>query len=130
MRKRVTSLSVGSLIREVLTENEDVQAITTRVFPVVTDTADLPYIFYRISAFEHDATKGREGADTVQVEICCCTETYAEGVDLAEAVRNALDYRAYSTDEGLEMRSCNLMSYEQQWSDDAHVGTLVFSVKV
>ncbi len=131
MTKRVTSLSVGSLIREILTENEDVAAITDRVFPVVTDKAELPYIFYRVNSFEHDATKGKQGADTVGVEVVCCTETYAECVDLAEAVRNALDYQAYVSGDGLlRLRSCNLSGYDQTWEDDAHVGTLNFALKV
>ncbi len=112
-------------------ENEDVRAITERVFPVVTDTAKLPYIFYRVSSFEHDATKDREGADIIGVEVVCCTETYAECVNLAEAVRGALDYQAYESSDGtLRLRSCNLSGYDQTWEDDAHVGTLNFTLRV
>ncbi len=131
MSKRITSLSVGSLIREVLTEDEDVAAITDRVFPVVTDNAELPYVFYRVNSFEHDATKDRQGADIVGVEVVCCAESYAECVNLAEAVRGALDYQAYETDDGsLRLRSCNLSGYDQTWEDDAHVGTLNFTLRV
>ncbi len=127
---KITSLSVGSLIREVLTENEDVAAITDHVFPVITDKSELPYIFYRVCGFEHEASKQRQGADTVQVEVTCCTETYAECVNLAEAVRGALDYHSYTSSDGLVLRSCNLSGYEQQWMDDAHVGVLTFALKV
>ncbi len=123
-------MSVGSLIREVLTENEDVAAITDRVFPVVTDKAELPYIFYRVSSFDHDPTKGQQGTDVVQVEVTCCTETYAECVNLAEAVRGALDYRACESLDGLRLRSCNLSGYEQHWEDDAHIGALTFTLRV
>ena len=131
MSVKVTSLSVGSLIREILAEDEDVRSITERVFPVVTDKADLPYVFYRVSSFKHDPTKGMQGADVVGVEVVCCAETYAECVNLAEAVRGALDYQAWENDEGtLRLRSCNLTGYDQQWADDAHIGTLTFTLRV
>ncbi len=131
MSIKVTSLSVGALIREVLTENEDVASITSRVFPVVTDKAELPYIFYRVNSFEAKPSKDRDGADTVSVEVTCCAESYAECVNLAEAVRGALDYTAYVSDDGnLRLRSCNLDGYEQMWEDDAHVGVLTFTLKV
>lgn len=131
MGVKVTSLSVGSLIREILTGSEDVMAITERVFPVVTDKADLPYVFYRVSSFDHDPTKGREGADVVGVEVTCCAETYAGCVNLAEAVRGALDYQACETEDGtLRLRSCTLTGYDQQWADGAHIGTLTFTLRV
>ena len=39
-----TSLSAGLAVRKLLSENEDVQAITRLVFPVVSDSAQLPYV--------------------------------------------------------------------------------------
>src|SRR5574344_1341086 len=125
-----TSLSAGSIIRSILLEDEKVKSFTDDVFPVATDKATLPYILYRRTALDHNPTKaGQPGADTVQIEVICFTEKYKEGVEMAEAVRAALDY-AQGESDGLIMRSCTLIDSEEAWQDDAYVQQLVFSVKI
>ena len=80
-----TSLSAGEIISAVLAEDPEVAARTTKIYPVVTDNARLPYVVYRRTQLEQTPTKGR-GADTVGIEVLCYTEQYVEGVELAEAV--------------------------------------------
>ncbi len=121
-----TSLSAGAIIRDILLNDEAVKGITDKVFPIVIDEAKLPYILYRRSALRHDPTKaGYPGADTVELEVVCYTARYAESVELAEAVRNALDYAR--TDK---MRSCILSGSEEGFEDDAFAQRLVFSIKI
>lgn len=124
-----SSLSAGEIIRAMLIEDSEVMARVNKVFPVVEDKADLPYIVYRRTQLEQDPTKAGRGADTVGIEILCYTAGYTEGVELAEAVRGALDNRQGETD-GLIMRSCYLTDSEEAWQDDAYVQQLVFNVKI
>ena len=123
-----TSLSAGEIIRAVLAEDPEVAARATKIYPVVTDNARLPYVVYRRTQLEQTPTKGR-GADTVGIEVLCYTEQYVEGVELAEAVRAALDGTQAEID-GLAMRSCYLADSEEGWQDDAFVQQLVFTVKI
>lgn len=124
-----SSLSAGEIIRAMLIKDSEVMARVNKVFPVVEDKADLPYIVYRRTQLEQDPTKAGRGADTVGIEILCYTAGYTEGVELAEAVRSALDNRQGETD-GLVMRSCFLTDSEEAWQDDAYVQQLVFNVKI
>lgn len=125
-----TSLSAGSIIRAILLEDADVKAMTGNVFPVATDKATLPYILYRRTSLEHNPSKAKQpGADTVHIEVLCFTEKYKDGVEMAEAVRSALDY-AQGELSGLVMRSCTLIESEEAWQDDAYVQQLVFMVKI
>lgn len=123
-----TSLSAGEIIRVVLAEDPTVAAITTKVFPIVVDNAKLPYILYRRTQLEQAPAK-HGGADTVGIEVICYTEQYTEGVELAEAVRAALDGKQAEID-GLVMRSCHLVDSEEGWQDDAFMQQLVFNVKI
>lgn len=127
-----TSLSAGELIREILLDSDEVTSRCGKIFPVATDTAVLPYILYRRTSMEQYPQKaGQPGADTVAVEVICFTEGYADGVELAEAVRGALDgMQATSDDETLTMRACTLIDSEEAWQDDAYVQQLVFSIKI
>lgn len=124
-----SSLSAGEIIRAVLIEDSEVMARAKKVFPVIEDSAELPYIVYRRTQLEQIPTKGRRGADTVGIEILCYTKGYTEGVELAEAVRDALDGKQ-SEQNGLVMRSCYLADSEEAWQDDAYIQQLVFNVKI
>lgn len=124
-----SSLSAGKIIRAMLIEDSEVMARANKVFPVIEDSAELPYIVYRRTQLEQDPTKGRRGADTVGIEILCYTKGYTEGVELAEAVRGALD-GAQGESDGLVMRSCYLADSEEAWQHDAYVQQLVFNVKI
>lgn len=125
-----TSLSAGVIICDILTKNAAVKRIAKKVFPVVTDNAQLPYIAYRRSRLEHNPTKaGQPGADTVQMDVNCYAATYEESVELAEAVREALDYTKGEKDD-LTMRSCTLVDGEEFYEDDAFVQGLTFKVQI
>lgn len=124
-----TSLSAGEIIREILSSDPEVAARTNKIFPVAVDNADLPYVLYRRVQLEQVPVKDRRGADTVGIEVMCYTSQYTEGVELAEAVRAALDGRQAGLD-GLRMRSCFLSDSEEAWQDDAYVQQLIFTVKI
>ena len=128
-----TSLSAGVLIRELLLDSAEVTARTNRVYPVATDKAELPYILYRRASMEQNPQKtGNPGADTVQMEVICFAADYDDCLELAEAVRGALDNKRdmQTDDETLTMRSCLLVDSEEAWQDDAYVQQLIFNVKV
>lgn len=125
-----TSLSAGAIIRAVLLEDAEVAARTKKVFPVATDCAELPYILYRRTSLSSNPQKsGQPGADEIQIEVICFTERYGEGVELAEAVRAALD-QITAEHDGMRLRSCYLLDSEEAYQDDAFVQQLVFSVKI
>ncbi len=125
-----TSLSAGAIIRSILLTDEEVKKRTNKVFPIVIDKAQLPYILYRRASLQHNPVKERmPGADTVTMEVVCYTAKYADGVELAEAVRAALDHASAELD-GVVMRSCSLADSEEGYEDDAFVQQLVFQVKI
>lgn len=125
-----TSLSAGEIIREILLSDAEVSKRTRRIFPIVIDEIKLPYILYRRASLKHNPTKsGSPGADTILIEMFCFTANYAEGVELAEAVRNALDYKQGEKD-GLRMRSCTLDGSEEGWENDSFVQQLDFLINI
>lgn len=125
-----SSLSAGAVIREILLQDERVSAHANKIFPIVTDKAELPYILYRRAAMSVTPQKaGQPGADEVTMEILCFTDRYSEGVELAEAVRSALDCKTMESD-GLRLRGCYLSGSEEAWQDDAYVQQMEFTIKI
>lgn len=124
-----TSLSAGLIINDILSNDEAVSSIATDVFPIVSDEAKLPYVSYRRINYDQDPAKSNYGSDTIQVEVDCYAEKYAQSVELAEAVRAALDGVQKGVDD-VTMRSCFLSSSSEDWENDAFVQSLIFTIKI
>ena len=125
----MTSLSVGNIVYELLSGDTNVMAIAKKVFPVVTDKAELPYVAYRRASLNQVPVKTGHGADSVVIEVHCYAATYSESVELAEAVRAVLDH-AQAEKDGLTLRSCTLADAVELWQDDAYVQALSFTLRV
>lgn len=130
----MTSLSAGLLIYDILHSDSGVAAITSKVYPVVAEQgATLPYVCYRRGGMVQDAAKNRPGADTCQIEVVCFASSYAGSIQLAEAVRAAMDNAQASytaSNETLTARSIMLIDSAEDWADDAFAQQLVFAVKI
>lgn len=127
-----SSLSAGEIIRSVLTDLPLVRERGIKIFPVFqpTEKAILPYIDYRRDRLEAVPTKGGAPmADTVTMVLNCYAASYAASVEMAEAVREALDHRAARTPD-LYMRGCYLTDSSEDFQGDAYIQQLVFSIKI
>ena len=125
-RKR-TALSAGIIIRDILANSETVG--TDKIYPVVSDNATTPYIVYRRISAQSVPTRAASGADAVTVEILCMDPDYSGSVELAEAVRAALEYAELERG-GLTMRGCMLEDSEELWQDDTFIQRLIFRVRI
>lgn len=124
-----TSISAGKIIRKMLLADPKIAGIVSRVFPVVVDMARLPYIAYR--RISHVPSPYKVGnADAANVEVLIFAADYDSSVEIAEAVRAALDCRQGDAGDGLKMRNCTFTDGAEDWQDDAYVQRLVFTIKV
>lgn len=117
------------MIYKLLSEDEEVMGKVTKIYPVIADVAELPYIYYRRFDGEYTPVKTGVGADTSIVEINCCAEDYESAVDLAELVRKVLDGRSAS-DQEMTMRVCRYVRSEDVYQDDAHKVVMEFKVSI
>lgn len=122
------------MLYALLNGDAELMAKVTKVFPVVTDNATLPYIAYRRTGISRTPVKGG-GADTVSMEVGCFADTYAGSVELAEAVRELLDgaqHVVVDSDGGgtMVLRSCFLSDGNETYEGDAFCQTLIFDMKL
>lgn len=122
-----TVLSAGTAVYEVLSEK--LADKVTKVFPVVTDEAVLPYVCYHREALETAVAKHAQSADTATIVVDCYAATYNGSVALAEAVREALDNVSITTSAGLTVRSSFLVDAAESWTDDAYLQSLSFKLR-
>lgn len=105
-------MTVGKAIYYLLTNATDVtDVVSTRVYPeIAQQDADLPYIVYAIANNEPTDTKPEPSKlDTAQVEVNIYSQSYTEAIDLAVAVRAALD-RVKGTYSGVNVQSIQYLN--------------------
>jgi hypothetical protein len=102
-------MKVGEAIYALLSGESDVtDIVSTNIFPVVApEKSSVPYIVYNLISETPTNTKGdgatysqdatRSPLDTDRVQVSGFTDTYAEAVDIAVAIRVALDRATYSS---------------------------------
>ncbi len=124
-----TSLSAGIILYQLL--EDSIGDKVTKIYPVVVDKAELPYVVYRRIGLDVTPTKaGRRNADTCSVTILCYAASYEASVRLAEDVRKALESREYKTSDGQIMRCSTLTDSEEGWENDAYLQQLNFDIKI
>lgn len=125
-------LSSAMLIGELLEEDAAVMEKAKMVYPVMApEKAVCPYIVYRRAKTMTKQEKGPGHADTALIEVLCCGSTYAQSVELAEAVRESIDgCQATSDDKTLRMRSCFLSDASEGWEQQTFVQYLTFTIRI
>lgn len=119
----MSSISLGVPLRAALMGAPEVAQRVTAVFPVAAPSADLPYVVYYCGGMDEAAVKDGRGTDRVKMVVECYTAGYDSGVELAEAVREALRCPV----DG--MRGCFLADRKELWAADAYCQQLVFWVR-
>lgn len=126
-----TSLSAGLVVYDALKASPAVSRMATKIFPVTTDEAVLPYVAYRRRNTQQVSVKGYQtGAETVTYEVACFAASYEDSVALAEYARYAIESSEGTALDGLNVRAAVMVDSSEQWQDDAYVQTMVFELKV
>lgn len=103
---------VGKAIYYLLTNATDVtDIVSTRIYPeIAQQDADLPFIVYNVTNNEPTDTKRDVSQlDTAQIEVNIYSESYTQCIDLAAAVRTALD-RIKGTYAGVDVQSIQYLN--------------------
>ena len=131
-----TSLSAGLIVYDILTNSQAVSSLATRVFPVVIaddENVELPYVCYHRTRMDQTPVKGTGRVnDTVCIVVDCYGSSYEQSIELAEAVRTALDglYEYHAT-EDIILRSSFLIDAEDFADEDGNiVQELTFNLRI
>lgn len=124
-----SSLSVGKAIRHLLLQDKEVTSITKKIFPIAIDQVQMPYILYRRAGMVTAPTKSNAGTDTAIMEVVCCAANYTQSIDLAERVRNALEYKRVLL-QNINIRCCILTDSEEGFEGDVFYQRLTFNITV
>lgn len=109
----------------------------TKVYPAFANhNAKMPFLVYRRTGIQASSTKSRGGIDQCAMDFNAYTESYAEGVEIIEIVRKALEKQrfVYSSKDGsvvLKIDCTAMMDCEEgtNESGDLYVQSVTFEFK-
>ena len=126
-----TILQAGTFVNARLAASEALKALgVKKVFPIIVDTARLPYVCYQRTGLAPTQVKAPAAKTAAAlVEVTAYAETYAQSVQLAEAVLKALDNAQGETPSGLRVYSCCLTDCAETYESGAYAQTLTFTIR-
>ena len=133
---KITSLSIGLLLNDILSGDTALNKMGVRVFPPkVPEGERMPWIAYRRADLQQVAVKARNDVyDSVVIEIVVHVQKYAQCIAISEAVRNVMEDGPYRyndvTGRSIEMGQTLFEGCDEDADLDAYIQTLRFSVKV
>lgn len=124
-------LQTGKAINALLSANEEVKRMVgDRIYPLVSKVdCEFPFIVYQRMSVVPSYTKDGLIAEEQNYNITVLADTYAESVELADAVRDALELER-GTFVGQRIRNIKLTSVNESWASDTYVQELNFTLEL
>ena len=124
-------LQTGKAINALLSANEDVtRMVCDRIYPLVSKVdCEFPFIVYQRMSVVPSYTKDGLIAEEQNYNITVLADTYSESVELADAVRDALELER-GTFAGQRIRNIKLTSVNESWVSDTYVQELNFTLEL
>lgn len=122
----MTSIRIGKIILSALKSDERLCSIVNgNIFPlVVKDGVTGPFVVYRRTGLYTERNKDFYSS-RVTVEIACVANDYSTSVDMADIVSSLITRKNISC-----ANSINIDSVLEEYTDDAYVQTLTFTLAI
>ena len=125
------ALSINKYINKFLTESEAVTSLVSvqNIRPLILAPTIFPYVSFMHGNISSSYTKDGWSEDTTEVTIIAVSDDYSQTVDIAEAVRELFDNKAYK-DEDIYISEMRLSGATEDQIENVFVQRLSFTVKI
>lgn len=126
----ISSIQVGKVIYQLLQANSKITKIVgKKIYPLIADyTTTFPFIIYRRSGLYPQSNKDYID-ESVNVEIYIATETYKEGIELAEITRKSLEHKEGVFSE-IDITDITLQDASEEFIDNTFIQNLKFKIDI
>ena len=126
------SILVSKYIRRFLVENEEVQGLidVNKIFPLIANAdTTFPFIVFQRSNLMPIYTKDILTENQITMVIIVVSNDYIQSLDLANAVRHALEGNIYR-DNDIAISAMKMESITEETLEDAYIQRMVFTFNV
>lgn len=126
-------IKANKYIREVLAADENLTALVKpeNIKVMVLQPTNFPLISIRRSALETVYNKDIPTEDSVTIEITVVANEYSQSMEIAQTVRDILDYKVYlNREENVRITEIRFFDCIEETVDDVFVQNLTFQLKM
>lgn len=126
-------IKANKYIREVLAADENLTALVKpeNIKVMVLQPTNFPFISIRRSALETVYNKDIPTEDSVTIEITVVANEYSQSMEIAQTVRDILDYKVYlNREENVRITEIRFFDCIEETVDDVFVQNLTFQLKM
>lgn len=121
----INSLNIGAYVFDRLSNELD----DIKVCPIVVEKeTTFPYIVYKRIGLVPASSKDGEFEDTARIEVKVVTENYADGIEIANQVRESLEVDE-DTFDGMGIET-TLENGTEEYAYNAYIQTLIYKIKI
>lgn len=126
-------IKANKYIREVLAADENLTDIVKveNIKVMVLQPTNFPFVSIKRTALETVYNKDIPTEDLVTIEIAVVTNEYSEGMEIAQIIRDILDYKVYlNRAENVRITEIRFFDCVEDTVDDVFVQNLTFQLKM
>lgn len=124
----INSFNIGKVVCGILLNDEKVnERVGDKIYPIIADeTTTFPFIVYQRSGFTPQSNKDRTD-ENVTVDIVIAAETYAESIDTAIRVREALEHKQ-GTFQGIDINDIVIDDATEDYAENTFLQHITITV--
>lgn len=127
----MNGIHINKYIRKWLTENSEVTSLVPakNIVPLVVSPTAQPFITFQHGSIEPDYTNDGCVVDHVQVLIVVVATDYEESIDIAAAVRKAVEYNKYE-DENIYIPVITISQIDEAVENDNYLQEILVEFEI
>lgn len=124
----INSFNIGKVICNILLNDDRVkEKVSDKIYPLIADeTTTFPFIIYQRSGFSPRNNKDQTD-ENVSVDIVVAAENYAESVDIAIRVREALEHK-YGVFSDIEINDIIIDDASEDYVENTFLQNITITV--
>ena len=127
----MNGIHINKYIRKWLIETDAVTNLVpaSNIQPLVIAPTRQPFITYTHGPIRPDYSKNGKVVDEVEVAVACVSNDYENSIDIASAVRQALEWHQYR-DEDIYIPDITFVEIQEDNLEDMFLQTLVLKIQI
>ena len=124
-------LLINKYLKKILSEDELLTNIVNvkNIKAMVLAPTDFPFVSFKRNSIDTLYAKDLPYEERIMVDIICVSNDYAESIEIAQRVRDILEYHVYQdTEENVQITYMVLNDANEDTISDSYVQTLTFEI--
>lgn len=122
---------INKYIKQVLSDDEILTEMVKadQIKVMLTNPVKFPFVSLKRSAIDTTYNKDRSTEDVVTVEIAVVSDNYTQCIEIAQRIREILDYKVYrNTEDNIFITYIRLTDVQEDTVNDAYIQNLTFQM--